>query len=644
MAAITTTAAGNWSATGTWTGGTVPGDGDTVTLNHAVTVDQNTVVGSAPATGGTVAVRANAPLTIASGVSLELKGDLELNDVLLTVNAGASILGNPASGVEYYIYISAAWAQAKPKMVCNGTSGSHVTIRKKSGAAGTFAVADHSFVMGGRVEADYTDFINLGSATIYGMRFYSDGSIVDWFFRAENCTFNGCGRIGNWTGIVRQMRLRWRRCVWTNSVDTYSLYLSGGDGPVVGGERTLDHCAFDDAFVSLNLEDVAMTECRVVRWEVASSTSWNAATRDNLIHRTTGTNAPSLAVPQGTTRRVYYVHTLDDNPHYFDGWADATHAVEDIVFENLHASVQQTGDCLIAPQASTTITMTMKRCLVLPSSGGRGIGSLLAMMGNASITVIGEHNTYCADTDECSAAKVGESYNGHAGMLGSLRSNLFWNATSRSGQYLLNRYSPSTVQDIAAAANVDYNGRWNLSAGNDGGGINHQTGGAFFASGSAGAHDVVLSSDPFVDSSRNLTAWGAAKGDANVAETLAHLFALDSGYEVADLLDWVKAGFRVHSSSGLGDAGHDGVTIGSEPVGLVVEQEGLRFRNDDGSETTATWAAAQDTNITAPANTTRRLRMLTNFTEDPPAIARRLEVAKSGYPFVEVEVDCGRHT
>lgn len=43
-----------------------------------------------------------------------------------------------------------------------------------------------------------------------------------------------------------------------------------------------------------------------------------------------------------------------------------------------------------------------------------------------------------------------------------------------------------------------------------------------------------------------------------------------------------------------------------------LEQEGFRFRNDDGSETTATWLAAQDTNITQPIETNTRLRMLVN--------------------------------
>ena len=46
-AAITSAKAGNWSATSTWTGGIVPGLGDTVTINHAVVQDiSNLIIGA----------------------------------------------------------------------------------------------------------------------------------------------------------------------------------------------------------------------------------------------------------------------------------------------------------------------------------------------------------------------------------------------------------------------------------------------------------------------------------------------------------------------------------------------------------------------------------------------------------------------
>lgn len=60
------------------------------------------------------------------------------------------------------------------------------------------------------------------------------------------------------------------------------------------------------------------------------------------------------------------------------------------------------------------------------------------------------------------------------------------------------------------------------------------------------------------------------------------------------------------------------------------EQEGARFRNDDGSEAAATWAAAQDSNITAPLATNLRLRALVNATLDPATAAYTLRYQKNG--------------
>jgi hypothetical protein len=49
----------------------------------------------------------------------------------------------------------------------------------------------------------------------------------------------------------------------------------------------------------------------------------------------------------------------------------------------------------------------------------------------------------------------------------------------------------------------------------------------------------------------------------------------------------------------------------------TIEQEGFRWRSDDGSETTATWLANQDTNITRAESLNTRLRILLNATGNP---------------------------
>jgi hypothetical protein len=63
-----------------------------------------------------------------------------------------------------------------------------------------------------------------------------------------------------------------------------------------------------------------------------------------------------------------------------------------------------------------------------------------------------------------------------------------------------------------------------------------------------------------------------------------------------------------------------GIFVELEEAGggpATVDVEGARVRNDDGSETTATWKAAQDANATAQPGERIRIRFLLDATNDP---------------------------
>lgn len=64
----------------------------------------------------------------------------------------------------------------------------------------------------------------------------------------------------------------------------------------------------------------------------------------------------------------------------------------------------------------------------------------------------------------------------------------------------------------------------------------------------------------------------------------------------------------------------------------AVEQEGYRWRNDDGTETTATWKAAQDTTVTLNPSDVARLRVIVNATNDPASANYKLQYRKVGDP------------
>lgn len=64
---------------------------------------------------------------------------------------------------------------------------------------------------------------------------------------------------------------------------------------------------------------------------------------------------------------------------------------------------------------------------------------------------------------------------------------------------------------------------------------------------------------------------------------------------------------------------------------VAYEQEGHHFRDDDGSESAATFLGAQDSNITRPKSTNTRLRITTDSTSgDPPTAQVALQYRQTG--------------
>ena len=64
---------------------------------------------------------------------------------------------------------------------------------------------------------------------------------------------------------------------------------------------------------------------------------------------------------------------------------------------------------------------------------------------------------------------------------------------------------------------------------------------------------------------------------------------------------------------------------GGNLTSATLEQEGFRWRDDNGSETGASWLAAQDAQISRVISTNTRLRMLVNATSDPASSQYQLE-------------------
>lgn len=71
------------------------------------------------------------------------------------------------------------------------------------------------------------------------------------------------------------------------------------------------------------------------------------------------------------------------------------------------------------------------------------------------------------------------------------------------------------------------------------------------------------------------------------------------------------------------------IRCGVDPEAALLDQEGFRFRLDDGNEAGATWDGNQDANLTKAAGN-ERLRFILDGSGDPAANAYQLEWSKVG--------------
>src|SRR5262245_54263531 len=142
MAAITTAQTGPWNVGSTWVGGVKPGNGDTATLNHAVTVNTSEIVGTSPA-AGSVVLTMNAALTIQNGGTLRQRGDSAIGNVAFTVDQGGTYIFDSSqsaspSTTSYRCTIGTANGQASSYFVTTGVSGNVATVMSDAAGANGF--------------------------------------------------------------------------------------------------------------------------------------------------------------------------------------------------------------------------------------------------------------------------------------------------------------------------------------------------------------------------------------------------------------------------------------------------------------------------------------------------------------------------
>lgn len=196
-AAITSAQSGNWSNTATWTGGVVPGDGDTVTVLHACNVDVNTTVGALTGVGltisdathsGSVTVNQGITLTMASlttsATGIALYSNTASITSTLTLEAGSTlVLNNNKISLGNGIAITRGSAY----FVTNGTAENRVNVTGITGSK----IVNGNIEGNNKINWNYTIFDGIDDGT--NANKISGKGGANYGFNVKNCLFKNCG-------------------------------------------------------------------------------------------------------------------------------------------------------------------------------------------------------------------------------------------------------------------------------------------------------------------------------------------------------------------------------------------------------------------------------------------------------------------
>jgi hypothetical protein len=588
MATITSTTSGPWVTGATWVGGVAPGDGDLAVIanGHTVTIRNGDAVTIGTGTNtdlaiSTVSTTGTGVLVIDTGGSLVLKGSVSQGNGTWTI--GEAEVNYNCTGAGTWT-IGTAHNQANAILNITGTDNTHRAEIYSNSGAGLLSFRNGGFLQGAKGTVKWCNFTRIGDASTpcWDSWLSATGNTFSLTF----CNFDTCGYLKNTSDIHGGASWIVEDTVWSASPGDSVAGISGGlartsgtrslqrnyfDGRVGGASVgtwygfTIKHNVlpsfsqlsgltnYPDTF-SHNLVNVKTTTSMNVDYDTSTATPNYA-----LIHTSSGTINNCRCISLSTVRDTTIAGWIFD-----PGDTDAT------------------GDLITLTSPGSARAHTVKNNLFLPNKNGNHAGQCVSGLGNANISVAVTHNTWISDTAtlESGGPSYGETYLGYAGIFTAVKSNIAWSTVSGTAS-VFNRRSLRTVSDGCAAANLDYNGKYNPVAGTYSGTVgaaagdgykDYATSGTFVEMLSSttglGAHDVT-GNPSFVDSTRNIATWAVYKAAATSGQTYQQkvdaalaLTATDPATYIPDLISYVQDGWRPTNAS-FKDAGHDGVTIGA---------------------------------------------------------------------------------
>ncbi len=546
----TSTQAGAWGSASTWGGEPPPGDGDQAVVQHAVTVGSAVTVGQHSSGGGSLDldVQAGGSLAVLPGATLRVKGNIEYAGAL-RVDAGAALLQDAPTGEVYTVNVRTG-APSSAVIEVRGTSGNPGTVDLNAGT-GTGVLAPLQIAGNGVLDFEYGVFRGGDAGNLNRVRVRGDQH-----YRLVHSRIENSAGIYQLSPVPSGGRITVENTTWVGTVTAESLRLNRWDDPSVPGTTRFVHSVFDrKAFIEG--PDALVDGCYLAEGLIttAGATVYPRVVKNSLVRRT----AQSFMNITGDYRdNIHLEDHSFSNPHGVQVNLNAVSStIAGTVFK--YAGTSTAGD-MIAPRSTnpSPVTMLVSGNLVLPNGNGSGpSGTLISLLGDQLWTVRIERNTY-PTLGSSGGIAIAETYDGHAGYVPTINSNLAYGMGTNSGS-VVHQVHSGIADDYVTEA--DYNGYHNVN-------VAYDAPASAFAN-SPGSSDVA--GDPmFVDASRDLTTYDLLRGGNG---TVAHLLSevarmndagFDPAYSPAAIRAWIMDGYRPLNSAFQG-AGKGGIDIGAVP-------------------------------------------------------------------------------
>jgi hypothetical protein len=298
-------------------------------------------------------------------------------------------------------------------------------------------------------------------------------------------------------------------------------------------------------------------------WSSASYCSGNLFIRGDTLNNPIGL--------YGSMQNCYLLENVTGDVHGFSiNGSLSAYTYSGLVQENPNHS--SNGGVLFIGALSGPATVDIYNNIILPNGDGLASGNLsvnLSTNGYASVTC--EHNTSCVAGGQTGLCEVGESgtpgYPSQPSTIASIRANLCYASSAATDVWAGQDYSPPSCTPATNALyshGAGFNGFWNPNTGTCN--INGSdvtligytglvvTNGTLAHSGETVTGDVVVTSNPFVDSTRNFVSWGTHVGVSlsSVANVTTYLSNIANGTLdtlIPALRSWVCEGFRVTATA-----------------------------------------------------------------------------------------------